>query len=184
MTNTSALKRNRTTSTMLECYYNSRLIGYLVLHDKFGFGQKRIVRLENAVDKYLDDYSNNLYETGYFEDQLKMVGVDIREIVNQIPSRVKMLLTYGDNIPRKILRSDLITITSSLYTFFAITIYAMNHDLKISINKIKSEYLKWMQFNFKCLSEKNRLCIYDVVLVMADECGYLDHRYEKGSGNY
>lgn len=68
MTNTGALKRNRTASTMLECYYNSRLIGYLVLHDKFGFGQKRIVRLENAVDKYLDDYSNNLYETGYFEN--------------------------------------------------------------------------------------------------------------------
>ena len=64
--------------TMLESYYNSRMVSYLVLHDKFGFGQKRIVNLEKAVDQYLDDYSRDVYERGYFEDQLAKRGIDVR----------------------------------------------------------------------------------------------------------
>ena len=161
--------------TMLESYYNSRMVSYLVLHDKFGFGQKRIVNLEKTVNKYLDDYySKDVYEKGYFEDQLAKRGVDVRAFVNKIPSRVKMMLTYGKKIPKKLTPHDVNIIRSSLYTFFAITLYALNKDMKL--NEI---YSYWMLFNFECLAEKNRLSMYDIVLVIADECGYLDPRYEK-----
>lgn len=173
------IKRNRTNTTLLECYYNSRLVTYLVLHDKFGYGQKRIKRLEDAVDKYLDDYSTGEYPKGYFEREMKKRGIDAHEVVSKIPSRAKLFLTYGDKLPKRIKPSDLATINAALFTFFAITLYAMNKDMKISCVKLKDEFLKWLQFNFERLAEKDRLKIEDIVLVMVEECGYLDQRYEK-----
>ena len=169
--------KDRNTNTMLECYYNSRIVSYLVLHDKFGFGQKRIVNLEKAVDKYLDDYSEGVYKTGFFEEELVKRGVDLRRFVNKIPSRVKMMLTYGSRIPKKLGPKDMTIIQSSVYTFFAITLYAMNRDMKISIKKINETYMQWMMFNFECLAEKNRLRIEDIVRTMIEECGYLDPRF-------
>ena len=166
-------------NTMLECYYNSRMVSYLVLHDKFGFGQKRIVNLEKVVDRYLDDYSRDVYERGYFEDQLAKRGIDVRDFVNKIPSRVKMMLTYGKKIPKKLTPHDVNIIRSSLYTFFSITLYALNKDMKVSVKKLNEIYSYWMIFNFECLAEKNRLQIEDIVFVIADECGYLDPRYSK-----
>lgn len=173
------MKLRNDSNTMLECYYNSRMVSYLVLHDKFGFGQRRIVNLEKAVNKYLDDYADNVYEKGFFENELVRRGVDLRGFVNRIPSRVKMMLTYGKKIPKKLTPHDVNIIRSSLYTFFAITLYALNKDMKVSAKKLNEIYAYWMLFNFECLAEKNRLSMYDIVLVIADECGYLDPRYEK-----
>lgn len=173
------MKLRNDKNTMLECYYNSRMVCYLVLHDKFGFGQKRIVNLEKAVDKYLDDYAANVYEKGFFENELVKRGVDLRGFVNSIPSRVKVMLTYGKSMSKKLTPHDVNIIQSSLYTFFAITIYAMNKDMKVSIKKINDVYMYWMLFNFECLAEKNRLRMEDIIFVIADECSYLDPRYEK-----
>ena len=173
------MKLRNDSNTMLECYHNSCMVSYLVLHDKFGFGQKRIVNLENAVDQYLDDYSRDVYETGYFENQLAKRGIDVRAFVNKIPSMVKMMLTYGKKIPKKLTPHDVNIIRSSLYTFFAITLYALNKDMKVSVKKLNEIYSYWMIFNFECLAEKNRLQIEDIVFVIADECSYLDPRYEK-----
>lgn len=169
--------KDRNTNTMLECYYNSRIVSYLVLHDKFGFGQKRIANLEKAVDKYLDDYSEGIYKTGFFEEELEKKGIDLRRFVNKIPSRVKMMLTYGKRIPKKLGPKDMTIIRSSVYTFFAITMYALNRDMKVSIKKLTEVYTHWMMFDFECLAEKNRLRIEDIVRVMIDECSYLDPRF-------
>ena len=89
------------------------------------------------------------------------------------------MLTYGKSMSKKLTTHDVNIIQSSLYTFFAITIYAMNKDMKVSIKKIKDVYMYWMLFNFECLAEKNRLRMEDIVFVIADECSYLDPRYEK-----
>lgn len=90
-----------------------------------------------------------------------------------------MMLTYGKRIPKKLTPHDVNIIRSSLYTFFAITMYALNKDMKVSVKKLNEIYSYWMIFNFECLAEKNRLRIEDIVFVIADECGYLDPRYEK-----
>ena len=70
-------------------------------------------------------------------------------------------------------------IKSSLYTFFAITMYALNKDMKVSVRKLDEIYSYWMLFNFECLAEKNRLRIEDIVMVIANECDSLDPRYEQ-----
>lgn len=165
--------------TILETYYNGRIIGYLVLHDKFRFGEKRIRKLEQAVDKYLDDYEKNIYQAGFFEDQMKKRGIDVKTVVHEVPTRIRMMLTYGSRIPKRITPQDATIIRCSMQTFYAVTLYALNKDMKVSIKRLQEIYLKWMQFNFKCLGEKNRLKIEDVVAVLCEECNYIDPRYAK-----
>ena len=163
---------------MVECYYNSRIVSYLTLRDRFGYGKKRILKLQNATDKYIDDYAADVYPRGFFEAEIVKKGVDLRGFVNSIPSRVNLMLVYGDNVPKRVKPSDIPVIRRAVYTFFAINIYAINKDMGVSIKKINEEYLPGMKNNFSCLAEKGRLTIEDVVKVMIEECSYLDHRYE------
>ena len=171
------IRRKDQTATILSAYYNSRVVSYLVLHDKFGFGWKRIQKLEQAVDKYLDDYEDDVYQAGFFESEMQGKGIDVRSVVHEIPTRIRMMLTYGSRIPKRITPQDATTIRCSMQTFYAVTLYALNRDMKVSVKKLQEIYLKWMKFNFECLGEKNRLRIEDVVTVLCEECGYLDPRY-------
>ena len=173
------MKTKKIDKTILETYYNSRIVSYLVLHDKFGFGEKRVQKLEQAVDKYLDDYEKNIYQAGFFEDQMKKRGIDVKTVVHEVPTRIRMMLTYGSRIPKRIAPQDATIIRCSMQTFYAVTLYALNKDMKVSIKRLQEIYLKWMQFNFECLGEKNRLKIDDVVTVLCEECNYLDPRYTK-----
>lgn len=182
--NSQKKPRNRSSNVILECYYNARIISYMVLRSNFGYGIKRIKKLEDIIDGYFDDYSSGKYESGFFINQMLSRGVDVRKFANEIPSRVKLKIVYGGKIPRDARRNDIENASLLLCTFFGITTYALNHDMKISANKIRDAYLPAMKFNFECLSEKNRMSIEDVVRVMIDECGYVDPRYiiEKETG--
>lgn len=173
----------RTGLTILETYYNSRIVSYLVLHDKLGFGEKRIKKLEETVNKYFDDYDDGVYQVGFFENEMKKRGIDVKSVVHEIPTRIRMMLTYGSRIPKRITPQDATTIRCSMQTFYAVTMYALNKDLKVSVAKLKEVYLRWMAFDFACLAEKNRLKIDDIVLTMAEECNYIDPRYVKEGGN-
>ena len=173
------IRRKDQTVTILSAYYNSRIVSYLVLHDKFGFGEKRIQKLEQTVDKYLNEYEDEIYKTGFFEAEMKERGIDVRSAVHEIPTRIRMMLTYGSRIPKRITPQDATTIRCSMQTFYAVTMYALNKDMKVSVAKLKEVYLRWMAFNFACLAEKNRLKIDDIVLTMAQECNYIDPRYVK-----
>ncbi len=164
---------------ILETYYNSRIVSYLVLHDKFGFGEKRIKKLEETVNKYFDDYDDGMYQVGFFETEMKKRGIDVKSVVHEIPTRIRMMLTYGSRIPKRITPQDATTIRCSMQTFYAVTLYALNKDMKVSIKRLQEIYLKWMQFNFECMGEKNRLKIDDIVTVLCEECNYLDPRYAK-----
>ena len=173
------IRRKDQTVTILSAYYNSRIVSYLVLHDKFGFGEKRIQKLEQAVDKYLDEYEDGIYKTGFFEAEMKERGIDVRSAVHEIPTRIRMILTYGSRIPKRITPQDATVIRCTMEAVFAITLYALTKDMKVSVKRLREIYLRWMQFNFECLGEKNRLKIGDVVAVLCEECNYLDPRYAK-----
>ena len=173
------IRRKDQTVTILSAYYNSRIVSYLVLHDKFGFGEKRIQKLEQTVDKYLDEYEDGIYKTGFFEAEMKERGIDVRSAVHEIPTRIRMMLTYGSRIPKRITPQDATAIRCTMEAFFAITLYALTKDMKVSVKRLREIYLRWMQFHFECLGEKNRLKIGDVVAVLCEECNYLDPRYAK-----
>lgn len=166
------------TTTIFESWSNSKLVSYLILHDKLGFGAKRIERLESTTNKYLNEFvENDDYEDDFFDKQLRKKGIYVHEIVAKIPARVRLKLTFGKKIPKKLGKENLSDIGGSLRAFLAISLYVLGKDFKLTHSQL-DEYLKWMQFNFECLAEKNRLAIEDIVPVLAKECNYLDPRYK------
>ena len=47
-------KRNAD-KVITKSYKDFVVIGYIILHDKFGFGQARIIRLQDFLKSYLDE---------------------------------------------------------------------------------------------------------------------------------
>ena len=164
-------------TTVYESWCNCKLVSYLVLHDKLGFGVKRIDRLESTIGKYLDDFiQSDDYADDFFDKQLRKKGIYVHEIVAKIPARVRLKLTFGKKIPKKLGKENLSDIGGSLRAFLEIALYVLIKEFKLTHSQL-NEYLSWMQFNFECLADKNRLTIEDIVPVLEKECGYLDPRY-------
>jgi hypothetical protein len=45
-------RANNTDKLISDSYYNIKLIAFQILHDKFGFGNKRISRLDEQMDGF------------------------------------------------------------------------------------------------------------------------------------
>ena len=165
--------------TIMQTYYNIRIVSYLVLHDNFGFTGKKIINLEKVVDKYLTDYESGLLPTGFFVEQMNEKGIDVQAIVKDIPSRERMILAYGDKIPKRISPQDMSAIRVTMQTYLAIGLYAINKDMRISVKKIKEIYLPSLASCIECLADKKRLKLIDIIAIIAEECNYLDPRYEQ-----
>lgn len=70
-----------------ESYYNVRMMAYHALHDKFGFGHKRIIKVEQTIDAYVENAKDGTTgeELGfYLKDKCK---IDVRKETNKIPYR-------------------------------------------------------------------------------------------------
>lgn len=79
-----------------ESYLNIKLIAYQILHDKFGFGQKRITRVDNTIDAYL-----LAAEDGLTADKLEYLlkekfDIDVRDEANKVPFREQFYLLTTD----------------------------------------------------------------------------------------
>lgn len=165
------------TQSILQAYFNLRMVSYLTVHDKLDFGGKRIANLEQTVNQYIEDYDAGLYPSGFFMDQMQSKSIDVRSVAHEIPARQRMMLAYGSRIPKRISPQDMSAIRAAVQTYLAVSCYALNRDMRVSIKKLKAQYLPHILFIVECLAEKNRLRIEDIVYVLADECSYIDPRY-------
>lgn len=112
------------------------VIGYIVLHDKFGFGQKRIIRLQDFLKSYLDEASSG-GNTGkdlavYLKDKY---GIDTKAEVEQIPQRQLMVLyaKKGFCIEREAYRLS----SASLFNYFALTLTILKKEFKITAKQLQ-----------------------------------------------
>lgn len=167
------------TDTILQAYFNIRLASYLTVHDRLGFKSVRLIRLEQTVNQYIEDYDADIYPSGFFMDQMQRKGIDVRSVANGIPARQRMMLAYGSRIPKRISPQDMLAIRTTVQTYLAVSCYALNKDMRVSIRNLREQYLPHILFIVECLAEKNRLQVEDIVYVLADECDYIDPRYAK-----
>ncbi len=175
-------KRVSNTDKLIEdSYYNIRLIAYQILHDKFGFGQKRIVRLENTIDKYMEQREDGLKmdELIFFmQDKCK---IDVKAEVNIVPFRERFALTkYKINADSQ--QSAGMYLLASLCNYFSLLGVCLKTQFKFSTRQIREVY-EWIRYYINTLSRHKQfdLTIKDIAECLIDEVGYCDFRFA-GSG--
>ena len=104
-----------TERVVIKSYKDYQAIGYIILHDKFGFGQKRMARLERTVNAYseaaADDKNMNGVALAYVLKE--KYEVNVKEIVNSVPQSqlMKLYAWKGHCIEREAYRLSLIHIS-------------------------------------------------------------------------
>lgn len=125
-----AKAQNNADYLITESYYNVRMMAYQALHDMFGFGQKRIIRVEQTIETYLGDSEKDgmsAEELGYF--MKTKFGIDVREETNKIPYRESFYL-----VERKIAPNCMIQANKFYWHRYLIILLCWVSALKHSLN--------------------------------------------------
>ena len=172
-------KRVRNTEKLVEeSYYNLRLISYQILHDKFGFGQKRIIRLEQTMD----ELRGSRESVGIsLEDMIGYVkrryDIDIRAEVNVVPFRERFALTRYKISAESQQTAGMYLLASicDYFTFFGIV---LREQFKFSARQIKEAY-GWIRYYINTLSRHKQfdLTMKDIAECLMDEIKYCDVRF-------
>lgn len=161
-----------------EAYYNLRLISYQILHDKFQFGQKRIIRLEQTMDELRaskDDVGISLEDMiGYIK---RRYDIDIRDEVNIVPFRERFsLIRY--KIHAESQQSAGQYLLASICDYFTFLGVVLREQFKFSPRKIREVY-GWMRYYINTLARPKQfeLTIKDIAECLMEEVKYCDIRF-------
>ena len=142
-----ALRDIAVDNTVSRSYKEFMVIGYIILHDKFGFGQKRIIRLQDTVNKYLDEVANgNQNMSGnslaYFLDA--KYKVNVTEKVNSVPQRQLMKLYTQKG---RVKEGDAYRISSaSMFNYLALTLTALKSMFKMTAKQLNEFCDKFIDY--------------------------------------
>lgn len=164
-------KINYATEMASKTFLDMKLISYQILHDKFGFGLKRIKNLETELDKLLDGNITCPQMVDYLE---KKKGIDLTEV--DIPQRE--LLGF-QNVPydNKILplQNKINVIAGTVSDYIVLSVAVLNEYFRFSKNKVM-EYVGWICYYINSLS-RGYETMTGVASVLFHECKYVDERY-------
>ena len=124
-------ERRNTENVVTRAFKDYVVVGYIILHDKFGFGQKRIIRLQNTV--------NNLAYA--LDDKYK---INVNAEVNRVPQRQFMVLyaQKGRVIEREAYRLS----GSAMYNYFALTLTALKTQFKLTVKQLHEFVDKFIDY--------------------------------------
>ena len=171
-------RKSNTDFLIEESFRNIRLISYQILHDKFGFGQKRIIRVEETVNKYL----NTVSDGGISSDQLQYFmkekcGIDVKDEANKVPFRESFSL-----IERKVSAQSMQSagkfLLASICNYFSLLGVCLKTQFKFSAKQILEAY-EWIRYYINTLSRVKQfdLTIKDIAETLKEECKYCDSRF-------
>lgn len=126
-------------------YKDFVVIGYIILHDKFGFGQARIIRLQDFLKSYLDKAASGGNTGKDLSVYLKSkYGIDIKEEVGKIPQRQLMNLyaKKGFCIEREAYRIT----CASMFNYLAFTLITLKQCFKLSVNQLQQFTDKFIDY--------------------------------------
>lgn len=119
-------------------------IGFWVLHDKFGFGQKRLNRLMNCINSYLvSEYNKELSIRQLPLDLQKMkVRIDVYEEVKKVPQRIRIKMAKMERVNNPMeFRIRVKVVTDALAIAYAMICTELVTREKMSGTKVH-EFLK------------------------------------------
>ena len=169
---------NNTDKLIEESYYNLRLIAYQILHDKFGFGQKRIIRLERTIDEYMAAKA----EGGLHTDELlffmkEKCNIDVKDEANKVPFRERFAIVKF-KIHAESQKSAGMYLLDSICNYFALLGVCLKTQFKFSANQIKKAYWHIRDYiNTLSRYKQFELTIDMIAESLMEEVKYCDARY-------
>ena len=149
------------------------------MHDKFGFGNKRIVRLEQTVDRYitLAETDKNFAPNNLHRYLLEKWGIDVKSEIKSVPGREVQALIYRDYKITMDRLDSVNTISAMMYASLVVTVTAFKTKFKFSKAMI-DKFIWWVKYYLNSLSIKDLdLDILGIASALYCECNYLDSRF-------
>lgn len=142
-----------TERVVIKSYKDYLVIGYIVLHDKFGFGQKRMIRLEQTVNTYSEAAATdkNMGGKALAFALKEKYDLDVAEIVNRVPQSqlMKLYAWKGHCVEREAYRLA----SASMFNYMLLTMTALKTAFKFTRNQL-------MQFSEKFIDYIDTLADY------------------------
>lgn len=178
----SKLERN-TDNLIEESFLNIKLIAYQILHDKFGFGQKRIARVESTVDSYLKSAAGGGMSTNELQFYLQQkCNIDVKEEANMVPFRERFALTnYKINMDSQ--QSAGMYLLASICNYFSLLGVCLKTQFRFSARQIRKVYEHIRDYiNTLSRYKQFELKIEDIAASVMEECKFCDSRFVRAGG--
>ena len=144
--NQNEFERHNSACLVTKAYKDFVVVGYIILHDKFGFGQKRLARLECTVNKWLESALDDKEMSGRsLAGKLNQkYQIDVNAEVNRVPQRQLMVLyaQKGRVIEREAYRLS----GSAMYNYFALTLTALKTQFKLTVKQLHEFVDKFIDY--------------------------------------
>lgn len=174
----NAKRTSNTEVVIKDTFGNLQLIAYQILHDKYGFGQKRIIRVENTIKTYLKSMSNKeiTMEELAFTLQEKY-SINTKNEANLVPFNERFILTtYKSNINLRM--STGLCILEIIYNYFTLLGVCLKYQFKFSNKQILEAFNRIRYYiNTLFRVKQFELTMKDIALCLLEECNYCDNRY-------
>ena len=174
----NARKQSNTEAIIEDVFKNVQLIAYQILHDKYGFGQKRIIRLEATINTYLDSIANGELTVEhlafYMVDKCK---INVKEEANKVPFNERFSVTTY-KIDTKTKPTTGMCILGTIYDYFILLGVCLKSQFDFSPKKILEAY-EWIRYYINTLSRYKQfdLKIEDIAECLMEEVKYCDSRF-------
>ena len=148
-------------------------IGYIVLRDLFGFGQTRIIRLQDEMKARLETAADGGVNGAHVGVVLKdKYGIDVDECVKRVPQRQLMILyaQKGHCIEREAYRLS----SASLFNYFALTLTILKKEFKLSVKQLQQFTDKFIDYIDTLANYKQfQLTVPMIAETLADEIKFV-----------
>lgn len=148
-------------------------IGYIVLHDKYGFGQKRIIRLQKEMKARLETAADGGVNGAHVGVVLKdKYGIDVDECVKRVPQRQLMILyaQKGRCIEREAYRIT----CASMFNYLAFTLITLKQCFKLSVKQLQQFVDKFIDYIETLANYKQfQLTVPMIAETLADEIKFV-----------
>lgn len=163
-----------TERVVIKSYKDYLAIGYMVLHDKFGFGQKRMARLEHTVNAYseaaAEDKNMNGVSLAYVLNE--RYGVNVTNIVNSVPQSqlMKLYAWKGHCVEREAYRLS----SASMFNYMSLTMIALKTVFKFTRNQLTQFSEKFVDYIDTLANYKQfQLTVPMIAGTLADEINFV-----------
>ena len=174
----NARARSNKSELVEEVFRNVSLITYQILHDKYGFGLKRIIRLENTINTYLENMSNGEMSLDGLDFYMSETAkISVKDESNKVPFNERFALTHF-KVNVKMKPTVGMYILEVIYHYFVMLGVCLKSQFEFSPTKIRGAY-EWIRYYINTLSrlEQFDLRMKDIAECLMEEIKYVDERF-------